>query len=307
MSTLTSTQNEMLNQLLSLTQDQVGKPDPYQFQGNRVAPLGALTQQGLGMTGQFGQQGANTVQQLLNPNQGMGLDAIFQQGMDQFGAASEQIANKFGGLDATSSSVARDAQNRALQQFMTASQAQAIPAQLQANAQNLQSKQLGLGAMPGLQALMFGGGGVEQGQNQSLINEQIQAMLRQNPLLSQAFGTGAGLAGMGTLENVAMGQGAGLGYAGVAGILGGASQGAMQGAAMAAAGSDKRLKTDIKTAFVRDGIRFVTWTWNEKAEELGLKGKSFGVIAQEIQAEHPEAVVEMDNGYLGVDYSKLGE
>jgi hypothetical protein len=219
MSTLTPQQGTLLNQLISLTQDQVGKADPYQFQGNRVAPLSSLQNMGIGVTGNMANAGMNTIQSLLNPNQGIGLDAIFQQGMDQFGIASNQIANKYGAMDATSSSGARDAQNRALQQFMTASQAQAIPAQLQANAQNLQSQQLGLGAMPGLQNLLLSAGGVQQGQQQNVINEQIQAALRQNPLLSQAFQTGAGLAGMGTIENVALGQGAGLGYSGTAGLL----------------------------------------------------------------------------------------
>ena len=209
--TLLPQQQAMLDQLLSLTQSQMGQSDPYQFQGNRVAPLGALTQQGLGMTGQMGQQGMNAIQGLLNPNQNVGLDAIFQQGMDKFGVASEQIANKYGAMNATSSSGARDAQNRALQQFMTASQAQAIPAQLQGNAQNLQSQQLGLAAMPGVQNAMFTGGGIQQGQQQNVINEQIANLMRQNPLLSQAFATGSQLVGMPAFENVATQQGAGLG------------------------------------------------------------------------------------------------
>ena len=193
--------------------------DPYDYQGNRVADLGALTQQGLGMTDQMGQQGMGAINSLLNPMaQGGALDAVFGRGQDLFGRASEQIANKYGAMDSTSSSGARDAQNRALEQFTLASQAQAGPMALQSMGQ-------GLGAMPGLQNAMFTGGGIQQGQQQNVINEQIQSLLRQNPLLSQAFGTASQLVGMPALENVALGQGPGLGYSGVSGLLGGLGQG----------------------------------------------------------------------------------
>ena len=193
--------------------------DPYDYQGNRVADLGALTQQGLGMTDQMGQQGMGAINSLLNPMaQGGALDAVFGRGQDLFGRASEQIANKYGAMDSTSSSGARDAQNRALEQFTLASQAQAGPMALQSMGQ-------GLGAMPGLQNAMFTGGGIQQGQQQNVINEQIQSLLRQNPLLSQAFGTASQLVGMPALENVALGQGPGLGYSGVSGLLGGLGKG----------------------------------------------------------------------------------
>ena len=41
-------------------------------------------------------------------------------------------------------------------------------------------------------------------------------------------------------------------------------------------------------------------------EEIsGVKGNSYGVIAQEVQKEFPEMVERQDNGYLAVDYKQL--
>lgn len=47
------------------------------------------------------------------------------------------------------------------------------------------------------------------------------------------------------------------------------------------------------------------YEWNEKMEELtGITGNAYGVIAQEVQKEFPE-MVEMEDGYLTVDYRQL--
>ena len=45
-----------------------------------------------------------------------------------------------------------------------------------------------------------------------------------------------------------------------------------------------------------------TYTWNSESSKTG---NDVGVIAQEIQAVLPEAVIERDNGYLAVDYHKI--
>lgn len=48
------------------------------------------------------------------------------------------------------------------------------------------------------------------------------------------------------------------------------------------------------------------YEWNEKMSELtGMKGTSYGVIAQDVQKEFPEMVHEHPNGYLTVDYFQL--
>jgi hypothetical protein len=70
--------------------------------------------------------------------------------------------------------------------------------------------------------------------------------------------------------------------------------------------SDQRLKDNITP--INDPLAKVisisgnTYTWNEQS---GKEGNDVGVIAQEIQAVLPEAVIERDNGYLAVDYHKL--
>ena len=70
--------------------------------------------------------------------------------------------------------------------------------------------------------------------------------------------------------------------------------------------SDERLKDNI--ARIDDPLAKVlsisgnTFDWNEKSNK---SGHDVGVIAQEIQAVLPEAVVERDTGYLAVDYHKI--
>ena len=71
--------------------------------------------------------------------------------------------------------------------------------------------------------------------------------------------------------------------------------------------SDKRLKNDIKYFdTLPSGVKMYTWQWNDKAKELGMDNyPPIGVIAQEIQKTHPNAVVEGDHGYLMVNYEAI--
>jgi len=69
--------------------------------------------------------------------------------------------------------------------------------------------------------------------------------------------------------------------------------------------SDIALKDNIqKIGQTKGGNNWYSWTWNDKAEKLGLSGESSGVIAQEIQKVRPEAVKEV-GGYLAVNYSMV--
>ena len=72
-------------------------------------------------------------------------------------------------------------------------------------------------------------------------------------------------------------------------------------------GSDQRLKNDIKYFdTLPSGVKMYTWQWNDKAKELGMDNyPPIGVIAQEIQTTHPNAVVEGDHGYLMVNYEAI--
>lgn len=67
--------------------------------------------------------------------------------------------------------------------------------------------------------------------------------------------------------------------------------------------SDRRLKTNIALIGHRGGVPFYRWTWNARAEELGVSGECEGIIAQDIENIIPNAVYELDNGYKAVDMS----
>ena len=71
--------------------------------------------------------------------------------------------------------------------------------------------------------------------------------------------------------------------------------------------SDSRLKDDIEHFdTLANGVRLYTWVWNEEAKRIGAdQYPPFGVIAQEIQETHPDAVETGEDGYLKVNYKKV--
>jgi hypothetical protein len=69
--------------------------------------------------------------------------------------------------------------------------------------------------------------------------------------------------------------------------------------------SDPALKADIKLKGSENGHNIYSWTWNSKAEKLGLTGKSSGVMADEVKITNPEAIGEKF-GYMTVDYDAIG-
>jgi hypothetical protein len=70
--------------------------------------------------------------------------------------------------------------------------------------------------------------------------------------------------------------------------------------------SDINLKEDIKFSHKEGDYNIYTWEWSEEAKKLS-KGKlpTYGVLAQEVQKQKPEAVITHGSGYLMVDYGKL--
>ena len=101
------------------------------------------------------------------------------------------------------------------------------------------------------------------------------------------------------------GQSSGGGF--LSGImqLGGAFLGSTSGSAWLSSilPSDIRLKENIQHYDTLNGINFYTWDWNAEGKRVGAnKHPTFGVLAQEVQKTHPEAVVEDHNGYLRVNY-----
>jgi len=70
--------------------------------------------------------------------------------------------------------------------------------------------------------------------------------------------------------------------------------------------SDQRLKTSItRVCDHPSGAGVYRWTWNDKAEAIGLHGSGYGVIAQEIAEIVPDAVTIGERGYLMVDYGRI--
>jgi len=71
--------------------------------------------------------------------------------------------------------------------------------------------------------------------------------------------------------------------------------------------SDIRLKENIIPTGGKVGeFTEYTWTWNEKAINLGLDTyPTSGAIAQDVMEIHPEAVRKHEDGYYRVNYNKL--
>jgi len=139
---------------------------------------------------------------------------------------------------------------------------------------------------------------------------------RQNRL--QAFqNTMSGLQGLAGLPSYApqIAQGmAGIGQTQAQGMIAGA-QARQQGIgqtlglgmnALSLMGfSDVRLKDKVKLIGERYGHDWYEWEWNDRAEnELGLTGKTEGVLAQDVAKVMPEAV-GTSHGYLTVNYEML--
>jgi hypothetical protein len=73
--------------------------------------------------------------------------------------------------------------------------------------------------------------------------------------------------------------------------------------------SDRRHKNNIQlipNALDKvSKLNGVTWEWNEDVNEVTKSTPKTGLIAQEVQEVLPQVVVERENGFLGLDYSKM--
>ncbi len=152
-------------------------------------------------------------------------------------------------------------------------------------------------------------------------NEALAAV-NQNALMSSYANQLSGLQGMAQLpsnaNNIA-GAMSGIGQTLGQGMIGSANSAAAQQQANInnAAGafqlgmqgyetfSDVRLKDEIELIGESNGHNIYSWLWNEAAGALGLVGRSYGVLAQEVEKTHPQAVTERD-GFKQVDYSAIG-
>ena len=69
--------------------------------------------------------------------------------------------------------------------------------------------------------------------------------------------------------------------------------------------SDRRLKTNIKKIGTIKGFNFYSFDWNMVANKMGLKGSTFGCMADEVFKFIPEAVTLRHN-FMFINYSTIG-
>ena len=169
-------------------------------------------------------------------------------------------------------------------------QAQPLLAQQQANVSDL----LGLGVGTARDLAQFDLSGRQSAAQLDLAQRQAAA--------NAALGVGS------NISNLLTGIGSSL-SAGTIGQQRAQQQGIQNLVNLGATGagfSDERLKDNITFIEKENGYNKYSWTWNEIAEGYGLKGPSFGVIAQEVAETRPDAIITNDEGFLMVDYEKLG-
>ena len=73
--------------------------------------------------------------------------------------------------------------------------------------------------------------------------------------------------------------------------------------------SDARLKDNLvkHSETNQEGVNNYTWTWNDKAYDLGLSGDDSGYLAQEIEKVWPELVRVDESGYKKIDTQEINK
>jgi hypothetical protein len=73
--------------------------------------------------------------------------------------------------------------------------------------------------------------------------------------------------------------------------------------------SDRRQKDNIiPISSALDKVKSLTgvlWDWNEMADEVTKQLPNTGLIAQDVKEVLPQVVIERQDGYLALDYSKM--
>lgn len=301
-------QASLANQAAQAAADQFGRSQQMQA---------ALANQAL--RGQLGQFDAAQMLRAQMANQQYGLqgDIASQQAALQAALANQAAggqAARFGqqmGLQATTANqrAALQSQQMALQAMLANQQAGLAGAgqRLAAGGQLANIANLGFGQGQTVQGGLAQVGAQQQALQQQLINAargQFQQFTQQPyqslQTMQGLLGPLMGFGGQNQSYSPGLFDYLGLG-AGVAGSALGNEY------LMKLIFSDRALKTNIqplgKTA---GGINLYTWDWNDEAKRIGAGSQpTYGVIAQELQETHPEAVIKGDDGYLRVDYSKV--
>jgi hypothetical protein len=178
---------------------------------------------------------------------------------------------------------------------------------LQTQQQNLSQGQQRLGNMLQLFGLGSGAIGQDIASSQGLLGIGQGQQGLENQLFLGSLGADA--ARMGAQADV---LGAQVGLLGPQGAQAAQGGGIISGIAKGVGGlfSDARLKVDVELYKTINGINFYTFHWAPHARGIAkdMTGSDVGVIAQELQQQYPELVVQDDrSGYLMVDYAAVGE
>ncbi len=172
-------------------------------------------------------------------------------------------------------------------------------------------------------------GGLRGGNTQAAMYNYNQQLLGQELGKEKAFRVGeydkyynrlAGLSGQGFQGSQSLGNFGGQAISGLTSTLGGIASGQIAGGAAAqqrGAGllqglgamgaaffSDDRLKDNLKKIGKKGALNWWSWTWNKKANEIGLYGDGEGYLASEVEKINPSAVT-MDGEYRKVNYGML--
>ena len=251
-----------------------------------------LAQQDVGRRQQSGILNAQQALQAALANQRAGLQA----GMANQDAALRSLISNQGALNAASQfNINQDQSAQALNQAMGL---QGIQNQLAAANQLANLGNLGYNQATGQLAGVNQAGNQQQALLQALLsgaNAQTQSIIGQPDMdLQRVLSVLSGMP-FGTSQTTSSSPG----------LLDIAQTGAMIAALLP--GSDRRLKDNIQLIGKTEGNHNIyLWTWNELARDIGAdRYPPVGVMAQEVRATQPEAVVEDEHGYLRVDYSKV--
>ena len=275
-----------------------------------LAQQAALANQAaMNQAGQFGASAQNVaaLQNMAAQNAARQFGAGAANQMTSQNLAAMNQAGQFGASAANTAALQNMAAMNQAGQFNAGQALQAALANQQAGLQGSQQRLSAAGQLGTLSNLGFGMGQQvqsnlsQQGALQQALQQQIIDAARQQyagytgapqqslSYLAQALGMAPTPQSQTTKNQLGLMDylGAAAGTAGIFGF------------------SDIALKDNIqKIGQTKGGANWYSWTWNDKAKELGLSGESSGVIAQEIQKVRPEAVKEID-GYLAVNYSMV--
>lgn len=276
---------------------------------NFAQQAGLANQSALNQAGQFGASAQNVaaLQNMAAQNAASQFGAGAANQMTAQNLAAMNQAGQFGASAANTAALQNMGALNQAGQFNASQALQSALANQQAGLQGSQQRLSAAGQMGTLGNLGFGMGQqvqsnmAQQGALQQALQQQIIDAARQQyqgytgapqqslSYLAQALGMAPTPQTQTTKNQLGL-----MDYLGAA-----------AGAAGIFKASDIALKENIqKIGQTKGGANWYSWTWNDKAKELGLSGESSGVIAQEIQKVKPEAVKQVD-GYLAVNYSMV--